>query len=56
MELKKGTMHESMGLSIAKERLQIVNMLNKAKTSINLIDKTDTTVRLPVLLLNYSCL
>ena len=41
MELKKGTMHESMGLSIAKERLQIVNMLNKAKTSINLIDKTD---------------
>ena len=42
MELKKGTMHESMGLSIAKERLQIVNMLNKAKTSINLIDKTDT--------------
>jgi len=41
MELKKGTMHESMGLSIAKERLQIVNMLNKAKTSITLIDKTD---------------
>jgi len=42
MELKKGTMHESMGLSIAKERLQIVNMMNKAKTSINLIDKTNT--------------
>jgi LytS/YehU family sensor histidine kinase len=42
MELKKGAMHESMGLSIAKERLQIVNMLNKAKTSINLIDKTNT--------------
>ena len=41
MELKKGTMHESMGLSIAKERLQIVNMLNKAKTSVNLIDKTN---------------
>jgi tetratricopeptide (TPR) repeat protein len=41
MELKKGTMHESMGLSIAKERLQIVNMLNKAKTSIVLIDKTN---------------
>lgn len=41
MELKKETMHESMGLSIAKERLQIVNMLNKAKTNINLIDKTD---------------
>ncbi len=41
MELKKGTSHESMGLSIAKERLQIVNMLNKAKTSINLIDKTN---------------
>jgi tetratricopeptide (TPR) repeat protein len=42
MELKKGTMHESMGLSIAKERLQIVNMLNKAKTSVNLIDKMNT--------------
>ncbi len=42
MELKKGTSHESMGLSIAKERLQIVNMLNKAKTSVNLIDKTNT--------------
>ncbi len=41
MELKKGTMHESMGLSIAKERLQIVNMLNKAKTSVKLIDKTN---------------
>jgi tetratricopeptide (TPR) repeat protein len=41
MELKKGTSHESMGLSIAKERLQIVNMLNKAKTSVNLIDKTN---------------
>lgn len=41
MELKNGMAHESMGLSIAKERLQIVNMLNKAKTTINLIDKTD---------------
>lgn len=41
MELKKGTLHESMGLSIAKERLQIVNMLNKAKTSVKLIDKTN---------------
>jgi tetratricopeptide (TPR) repeat protein len=42
MELKKGTGHESMGLSIAKERLQIVNMLNKAKTSVKLIDKTNS--------------
>jgi len=42
MELKKGVSHESMGLSIARERLQIVNMLNKAKTSIKLIDKTNT--------------
>lgn len=42
MELKQGSLHESMGLSLAKERLQIVNMLNKAKTSITLIDKTDT--------------
>ncbi len=41
MELKKGTSHESLGLSIAKERLQIVNMLNKAKTSVKLIDKTN---------------
>jgi tetratricopeptide (TPR) repeat protein len=41
MELKKGALHESMGLSIARERLQIVNMLNKAKTSMNLIDKTN---------------
>lgn len=40
MELKKGTLHESMGLSIANERLQIVNMLNKSKTSVKLIDKT----------------
>lgn len=42
MELKKDSLHESMGLSIAKERLQIVNMLNKAKTSINLVDKTNS--------------
>ncbi len=42
LELKKGTLHQSMGLSIANERLQIVNMLNKAKTSVNLIDKTNT--------------
>jgi LytS/YehU family sensor histidine kinase len=42
MELKKGKIHQSLGISIAKERLQIVNMLSKAKTSINLIDKTNT--------------
>jgi hypothetical protein len=40
--LKKGRSHESMGLSIANERLQIVNMLNKAKASVNLIDKTNS--------------
>jgi tetratricopeptide (TPR) repeat protein len=39
MEMKKGAPHESLGLSITKERLQIINMLYQAKMSVKIIDR-----------------
>ncbi len=39
MEIKKGSLHKSMGLSITAERLEIINTLFKSKMSVNFTDK-----------------
>jgi sensor histidine kinase YesM len=39
LELKKGSARESLGLSITRERLQIINVLYHAKMSMKIIDK-----------------
>jgi len=49
MELKKNNIHKSMGLSIASERIEIINTLFKSKMHINFTDKLNgggTTVEL----------
>jgi len=42
MKLKKDSVHKSMGLSIAAERLEIINALFKSKMSVNFTDKINT--------------
>jgi LytS/YehU family sensor histidine kinase len=42
MTFKEGSRHESMGLTITKERLEIIKMLYKSNMSVNFVDKTDT--------------
>jgi LytS/YehU family sensor histidine kinase len=39
--IKKERNHKSMGLSITKERLEILNMINKTKMNLEFIDKTN---------------
>jgi LytS/YehU family sensor histidine kinase len=61
MELKKDSVHKSMGLSITAERLEIMNSLFKSKMNVNFIDKmtaagtpAGTTVEMTMPLINNS--
>jgi tetratricopeptide (TPR) repeat protein len=41
MELKKDSVHKSMGLSITNERMEIMNSLFKSKMSVKFVDKVN---------------